>query len=398
MPKLMKRPNSPFWYARFMMNGKDLWISTKKKKLQDAKLVAEAEERKRRGTGTLDEYFKGLLDAMDKLPTNDQDQKRQEYAKRLLRGQASVLRLSDTWQTWRESPIKGNPSRRTVSGYEAIWKRFARWVPRHNIDYLHEVTPLLAQDYSGDLWKSNVSPATFNAHVKFLRSMFHVLADKAGLAANPWQRIKTLDKETQGRENFTPDELTIICARAPGAFRYMIGIGVYTGMRLGDVVNLRWENVGRDNIDIIPLKTRRKGKKVTMPIHPVLGKLLSELRATSRGDYLFPEERELYLKDTAAVTSRFQQFLEGCGIKTTEKMEEHRRRAIVRKGFHSLRHSFVSLCAANRVPQVAIQELVGHGSPAMTALYSHADLDQKKNAIGSLPAISFKKKGKREAR
>ena len=67
----------------------------------------------------------------------------------------------------------------------------------------------------------------------------------------------------------------------------------------------------------------------------------------------------------------------------------HRRRAIVRKGFHSLRHSFVSLCAANRVPQVAIQELVGHGSPAMTALYSHADFTQKQDAINGLPAMVF---------
>jgi len=40
-------------------------------------------------------------------------------------------------------------------------------------------------------------------------------------------------------------------------------------------------------------------------------------------------------------------------------------------------------------PQVAIQELVGHGSPAMTALYSHADFEQKHNAINGLPAMAF---------
>jgi hypothetical protein len=47
------------------------------------------------------------------------------------------------------------------------------------------------------------------------------------------------------------------------------------------------------------------------------------------------------------------------------------------------------LCAVNRVPQVAIQDLVGHGSPAMTALYSHADFDQKRAAIATLPEIVF---------
>ncbi len=62
---------------------------------------------------------------------------------------------------------------------------------------------------------------------------------------------------------------------------------------------------------------------------------------------------------------------------------------VCRVGFHSLRHSFVSLCAANRVPQVAIMELVGHGSPAMTALYSHAGDEQKLKAITALPTVSF---------
>ena len=82
-------------------------------------------------------------------------------------------------------------------------------------------------------------------------------------------------------------------------------------------------------------------------------------------------------------------FFGQCGIKTTEKATGQRKKAIVRVGFHSLRHSFVSLCAANNVPQVAIMELVGHGSPAMTRLYSHAGSEEKARAIAALPAMSF---------
>jgi hypothetical protein len=46
-------------------------------------------------------------------------------------------------------------------------------------------------------------------------------------------------------------------------------------------------------------------------------------------------------------------------------------------------------------------ELVGHGSPAMTRLYSHAGDEQKSKAIASLPAVQFeatarrKRKGRR---
>ena len=118
--------------------------------------------------------------------------------------------------------------------------------------------------------------------------------------------------------------------------------------------------------------------------------LLDELRKqTGAGEYLFPDDHAVFLKDASATSKQFQKFLEDCGIQTTEPRGAHRRKVIVRKGFHSLRHSFVSLCAANRVPQHVIQELVGHGSPAMTALYSHADFQQKQDAINGLPAMAF---------
>jgi len=118
--------------------------------------------------------------------------------------------------------------------------------------------------------------------------------------------------------------------------------------------------------------------------------LLRELKLTSKTDYLFPAERREYAKDASALTKIIQKYFQSCGIKTTEEATNgHRRRDIVRVGFHSLRHSFVSLCAANRVPQVAIMELVGHGSPAMTALYSHAGDEQKVKAIAALPTVSF---------
>jgi len=393
MAKVFKRPGSDFYYGRFKLDGKQVWFSTKTTERKQAQEIADGKAKAARGKINTDDYFNGLIALLARLPENDQDAKRSEYAARLMHHRMIALPIAEAWQAWLDSPLKGNPSSKTIAGYSAIWKRFAGWIGKHTVAHVHEVTAMHAQDYAADVWRSHVSPATYNAHVKFLRSLFNTLKTKSGLVVNPWADIKSLDKETQGRENFTPKELAAICSKATGATRYMIGIGLYTGMRLGDVVSLRWADIGRDKTEIIPLKTRRKGKKISMPIHPALKVLLNELKKQSGdSEHLFPAERVAYLKDTGAITSRFQQFLNDCGIVTTEEGNGHRRRVIVRKGFHSLRHSFVSLCAANRVPQVAIQELVGHGSPAMTALYSHADFEQKQSAINTLPSMGFKNK------
>jgi len=388
--KLFKRTGSPYFYVCFKINGKQKWISTKTSDPRKARDFARDQKKLISGEASIDDIFTNLQAMLAALPPDKQDSKRQEYSRRLLQNKVVSFPIAEAWPAWLASPMKGNPGEVTIRGYSAIWKRFCGWLAGHKVQFLHEITPLQAQDYSADLWQSKVSPATFNAHVKFLRAMFNALKLKAGLVVNPWAEIKSMEKRTQGKQNFTPEELAAICSKASGSFRYMIALGLYTGMRLGDIVSLRWADIGRDSITITPLKTIRKGKKVTMPIHPVLHALLKELKAgQAAGDYLFPAEREAYSKDIAAITKRFQQFLNDCGIKTTEEGGAHRRRVIILKGFHSLRHSFVSLCAANRIPQVAIQELVGHGSPAMTELYSHADFQQKQAAIKTLPAFAF---------
>jgi len=392
MAKVFKRSGSDYYYGRFKVDGKETWFSTKTADRKQAQEIADGKAKAARGKINVEDYFTGLVTLLARLPQKDQDAQRNEFARRLMQGQSSTLKIADAWQAWLDIPK--NTSTPTISGYNAIWRRFSKWIAEHKAEYLHEITETHAQDYISNLWKSHVAPRTFNGHTKFLKSMFHGLRVKAGLLYNAWDNITSMDKETEGRQNFTPEELAVICSKATGATRYMIGIGIYTGMRLGDVIHLKWANIGKDSIVLIPSKTKRKGKQITLPIHPVLRTLLNELRKqTGTGEYLFPDDHAIFQKGCSGVSKNFQQFLNDCGIVTTEEGNGHRRRAIVRKGFHSLRHSFVSLCAANRVPQVAIQELVGHGSPAMTALYSHADFEQKQSAINSLPAMVFENNG-----
>jgi integrase len=405
-----------------MHNKKDYFRSTGvavpaegKKAVEDSKAAAEAELDRMlaevRGGESVDALFARLIEAIAQLPKREQEPKRITLAERLRQGVEVRLPIVDAWQAWLNNPKKRNPSPATVKMYRAYWGHdeakkhghrkvkngFKNWLAATHpeVTALHEVTPGLAEEYATHLWRSGIAPRTYNGTIKFLRSMFKVLRTRAGLAGDVWADISALENETQGRRNLTTEELTTVCAKAEGSLRYWLAIGLYTGLRLGDVVTLRWNELDFDKhvIKRIPNKTRRKGKVITFPLHPVLEVMLRELKATAKpaAVYLFPDDAGLHMKKGAAANSkRIQDHFIACGIKTTEETSSgHRTRAIVRVGFHSLRHSFVSLCAANHVPQVAIQELVGHGSPAMTALYSHADEGQKATAIAALPAMSF---------
>ena len=421
------------WYARFGYRGRKYLRSTGvripatgKKAKAVAKTEAEAELDRMvaeiKGGESVDALFARLDEALAKLPEREREPKRILLSERLRRGVSVKLAIADAWDAWLESPRKRRPSDATVASYRAYWgnphvkkhgrrneNAFMFWLGRRypNVKFMHEITEDIAEVYAAHLLKSGIAPRTYNGAIKFLQSMFTTLMKRAGLLTNVWDGITSMEKETEGRRNLSAEELKEVCSKATGEIRYLIAIGLYTGLRLGDAATLKWDagthidKSGRQHrlgvlldegvVRVIPHKTARKKKLLSIPIHPVLRAILVDLKQESDSDgYLLPDIGDRYEKGrTASITDKIQNHFKACKIETQEKAPKGRKKAIVRVGFHSLRHSFVSLCAANNVPQHAIQELVGHGSPAMTMLYSHADDEQKANAINVLPALTL---------
>ena len=63
------------------------------------------------------------------------------------------------------------------------------------------------------------------------------------------------------------------------------------------------------------------------------------------------------------------------------------KRAVVVAGFHSLRHTFVSLHAQAGTPQAVLMKLAGHGNPMMKEHYTHISEATARQSAAALPAI-----------
>ena len=79
-------------------------------------------------------------------------------------------------------------------------------------------------------------------------------------------------------------------------------------------------------------------------------------------------------------------FEEKAKIQTSIEVPNRKRKATL-VGFHSLRHSFVTLAAEAGVDEPTLMDMVGHGSPAMTRIYNHISDAKKKEAVEKLPAV-----------
>ena len=113
---------------------------------------------------------------------------------------------------------------------------------------------------------------------------------------------------------------------------------------------------------------RKTRQSVEIPIidRPYLEKLYSE---KSQSEYVFPIQHDVYVNKKSGVPYRVTKFLKCLGVEKTRESET-RTRKISNKDFHSLRHTFAVKCAENDIPLHVVQQVLGHGNPRITEIYT----------------------------
>jgi integrase len=301
------------------------------------------------------------------------------------------LTLRQAWSAYLATTNRPDSGPKTLLQYEGKLSRFVRWMEHQHPEttVFRNVTEEHAEAYASDLNASKLTGGSFNLHLGLLKLVWRVLRKKAKLDHNPWADIAMKRIVTHGRRELTIEELRAVCGAATGEMRPLFALGLYTGMRLGDCATLRWGEVDliRRIIRRVPNKTaRRNPKPVLVPIHPTLLAMLTELHdAPGRGEYVLPDTAATYRDHNSVLSNAIQAYLVSCGIQTSKPGAGQRAQCEV--GFHSLRHSFVSLCRAANAPLSVVESLVGHNSPAMTRHYTHTGEAAAIDAVSGLPFV-----------
>ncbi len=306
-----------------------------------------------------------------------------------------VLRVADAWPAYLASLDRPDTGKATLAQYEMQWGRFVKWLGETHPDTqnMRDVTAEIAREFAAHLLSEGKTANTFNKYVRLLSLVWRVLKKSARLDDNPWDGIKRRKEETQERRELTVEEMCKVCDAAKGDLKLLIALGIYTGLRLGDCATLRWCEVDLKRVKILrlPNKTRRKKKEkslVKINIHQTVLPMLLNAKSEARkgAEYVLPRIASDYARHTSYVTDRVQKLFRDCGIETGRKVKGRNKKAVV-VGFHSLRHSFVSLCREANAPLSVVESFVGHSNPAMTRHYTHTSEDAAQAAIAALPDV-----------
>ncbi len=153
---------------------------------------------------------------------------------------------------------------------------------------------------------------------------------------------------------------------------------LYTGMRAGEVLNLKWENVGKDRITVKRTETKQKKEKV-IPLTDGVREILEELRDHRRRDgYVLPLGKRGKKVDLSHVIWKIRKY---SGVQDFI--------------FHNLRHTastiMVSEALGKGVGLADVMKILGHSQVETTMRYLHADFERMKAAMEALERKTKKK-------
>lgn len=190
---------------------------------------------------------------------------------------------------------------------------------------------------------------------------------------NPCSKLSKL-KETRGRVRFLSDEERIAllaeCKRSKSEHLYpIVVLALSTGMRLGEIMSLTWEQVDFSRGLITLHETKNNERRVL----PLTGHAKNELKEWSKvrrlnTNLLFPNSR--YPDKPIDIRSPWNTAIANAGIKDFN--------------FHDLRHSAASYLAMNGATLAEIAEVLGHKTLQMVKRYAHLSEAHTSTVVASM--------------
>lgn len=231
--------------------------------------------------------------------------------------------------------------------------------------YLFDVTPELIEKYKVTRLKT-VQPAALNRELACLKHMYTKAIAWGYVKINPAKSVKLL-KEPPGRLRYLkPDEVENLLKCCPRHIRPIVLTAINTGMRRGEIFNLKWRDLDLENRKLTVVNAKNNESRV-IPINQTLHEEFKTLVKESKGEYVFSRRNAEPLKD---IRTGFAVALKKAKIKDFR--------------FHDLRHTFGSHLVMQGVNLRAVQQLMGHKDIKMTMRYSHLSPEHVQQAVEKL--------------
>lgn len=235
---------------------------------------------------------------------------------------------------------------------------------------ISDITPAKIEELkyyiTNKLGRSN---ATFNRYYASLLKAFNLIIMEHKLNMfNPCKYVGKLKENNRIERYLSEEEEKKLMKELAPHLKPIVICALQTGLRLSNILNLKWENINLEKDYIEVLKQDNKGhKQIIIPLSGKLKRVLKRIGVKKEG-YVFinPETK----KPFTTIKTGFNKALERAGITNFR--------------FHDLRHTVGTRLVESGVDIMTVKELLAHSDIKTTERYLHTSKERLKNAIDKL--------------
>ena len=249
--------------------------------------------------------------------------------------------------------------------------------------------------------KQKLSTSTVRGIVYVIKSVI-LFAQKQGYIKAFCLQIDIPNNQTKNIQALTKEEQNILEFHAKlklDTISLAVLICLYTGLRVGEVCALRWEDIDLNNKYIVVNKTVQRIQQIQVPYRATKTILTVTPPKTDKAIRKIPISSVLY-----SILSKYYEqnyrgdkhyvltncngdMIDPCSIQYKFK-ELIKKLKLTSITFHGLRHTFATRCIELGMDIKTLSEILGHSNVSTTMnIYVHSTEQQKKNQMELLSQL-----------
>ena len=220
-----------------------------------------------------------------------------------------------------------------------------------------------------------VKVPTVNTYIRIIKASFNIAIKLGLIEKNVAKDYKKIKEDQTEKHTFSEAQffklLTVVDNPVMKEICYF---GYYTGARLGEIINLQWNDLDLVN-RVITIRNKtgfrtKTGRIRRIPIADKLLEVIKDMNIEEPSEYLFKRQNGgMFSKEYA--TNAFIRYVKRAGLPKNLH-------------FHCLRHTAITTMITKGIPIAAVQRIAGHANITTTLGYTHLMVDDLRNAMNSL--------------
>jgi integrase len=294
--------------------------------------------------------------------------------------------VADALDAWVET-IASQKETSTRLEYERVGAALAKDFQRTSLE---DLSKLDVQRYANRLRKT-LRHGTVRKHITILQMALGAAVDWGWIGANVAQKISIkLDDDPIDIDGLTDAESDRLLTAARGrSMEHLLTVGVWTGFRKGELLGLRWQDVGEYRLDVRQTLVWRSGQpwafkprpktragRRSFPLLPAVAEALDKQNARvaelkAQADDLWTEYDLVFPNEIGGPIHPANVNHELARLEKLSGVEHHR--------VHDWRHTAATKMLSAGVPDRIVMEVCGWSDRTMLDRYQHvtdAHLDE----------------------